>query len=176
MKILYSEPNVIYWLDTQLHPPVLEQETASADTVGASQPATKSPPNARAKSKTYFFITLFLNSYQFYRRYHIHEQSINQKTYLKILILINFFYFCGTLISQTLIEKQLIKIMIFNSWKNRKANSEKSKSLPKQPQQEESAGIFYGREFCTARGCKGITCEICRTCYPKRKKPVITKK
>ena len=36
--------------------------------------------------------------------------------------------------------------------------------------------IFYGREFCTARGCKGTTCEICRTCYPKRKKPIITKK
>ena len=36
--------------------------------------------------------------------------------------------------------------------------------------------IFYGREFCTARGCKGTTCEICRTCYPKRRKPVITKK
>jgi endonuclease-3 len=36
--------------------------------------------------------------------------------------------------------------------------------------------IFYGREFCTARGCKGTSCEICRTCYPKRKKPVITKK
>ena len=35
--------------------------------------------------------------------------------------------------------------------------------------------IFYGREFCTARGCKGITCEICRTCYPKRVKPLITK-
>ena len=36
--------------------------------------------------------------------------------------------------------------------------------------------IFYGREFCTARGCKGITCEICRTCYPKRVKPLVTKK
>ena len=36
--------------------------------------------------------------------------------------------------------------------------------------------IFYGREFCTARGCKGTTCEICRTCFPKRKKPIITKK
>ena len=36
--------------------------------------------------------------------------------------------------------------------------------------------IFYGREFCTARGCKGTICEICRTCFPKRKKPVITKK
>jgi hypothetical protein len=83
----------------------LEQETASADTVGASQPATKSPPIARAKSKTYFFITLFLNSYWFHRKYHTHEQSINQKTYLKILILINFFYFCGTLLSQMLIKK-----------------------------------------------------------------------
>ena len=36
--------------------------------------------------------------------------------------------------------------------------------------------IFYGREFCTARCCKGTTCEICRTCFPKRKKPIITKK
>ena len=36
--------------------------------------------------------------------------------------------------------------------------------------------IFYGREFCTARGFKGTTCEICRTCFPKRKKPIITKK
>ena len=39
----------------------------------------------------------------------------------------DFFYFCGTLISQTFIKKQLIKIMIFNSWKNRKANAEKRK-------------------------------------------------
>ena len=31
--------------------------------------------------------------------------------------------------------------------------------------------IFYGREFCTARGCRGVQCEICTTCYPKRKKP-----
>ena len=37
--------------------------------------------------------------------------------------------------------------MIFNSWKNRKANSDKSKSLPKKPQQEESAGIFSGSDF-----------------------------
>ncbi len=29
--------------------------------------------------------------------------------------------------------------------------------------------IFYGREFCTARGCDGRVCEICRTCYPDRK-------
>lgn len=31
--------------------------------------------------------------------------------------------------------------------------------------------IFYGREFCTARGCDGTTCELCRSCYPNRKRP-----
>ena len=31
--------------------------------------------------------------------------------------------------------------------------------------------IFYGREYCTARGCDGRVCEICRTCYPNRKQP-----
>lgn len=36
--------------------------------------------------------------------------------------------------------------------------------------------IFYGREHCTARGCDGTKCEICRTCYPKRKQPKITHK
>ena len=36
--------------------------------------------------------------------------------------------------------------------------------------------IFYGREFCTARGCNGMVCEICRTCFPKRKKPKRVKK
>jgi endonuclease-3 len=36
--------------------------------------------------------------------------------------------------------------------------------------------IFYGREHCTARGCDGTVCGICRELYPKRKKPVITKK
>ena len=37
--------------------------------------------------------------------------------------------------------------MIFNSWKNRKANSDKRKSLPKQPYQEASAGIFSESDF-----------------------------
>jgi len=32
--------------------------------------------------------------------------------------------------------------------------------------------IFYGREYCTARGCDGRICNICKTCYPNRKKPV----
>ena len=36
--------------------------------------------------------------------------------------------------------------------------------------------IWYGREYCKARDCFGITCKICSTCYPKRKKPLITKK
>ena len=36
--------------------------------------------------------------------------------------------------------------------------------------------IFYGREYCKARNCFGLSCIICATCYPNRKKPVITKK
>lgn len=32
--------------------------------------------------------------------------------------------------------------------------------------------IFYGREYCTARGCKGLVCPICTTLYPKRKKAI----
>ncbi len=36
--------------------------------------------------------------------------------------------------------------------------------------------IFYGREHCTARGCDGTKCGLCRELYPKRKKPVLTKK
>ena len=36
--------------------------------------------------------------------------------------------------------------------------------------------IFYGREYCTARGCDGRVCEICRTCYPQRKHPKKTRK
>lgn len=36
--------------------------------------------------------------------------------------------------------------------------------------------IYYGREYCTARSCHGLTCPICTTCYPKRKTPVITLK
>ena len=36
--------------------------------------------------------------------------------------------------------------------------------------------IFYGREYCPARSCHGIDCEICKTLFPKRKTPVQTKK
>lgn len=36
--------------------------------------------------------------------------------------------------------------------------------------------IYYGREHCTARGCDGTVCEICQSCYPRRRKPVQTKK
>lgn len=36
--------------------------------------------------------------------------------------------------------------------------------------------IFYGREYCSARSCNGLVCEICRHCYPNRKNPVVTSK
>ena len=36
--------------------------------------------------------------------------------------------------------------------------------------------IYYGREYCKARECYGVTCKICTSCYPKRKKPIKTKK
>ena len=32
--------------------------------------------------------------------------------------------------------------------------------------------IFYGREFCTARGCDGTVCSLCRELFPKRRRPV----
>jgi len=32
--------------------------------------------------------------------------------------------------------------------------------------------IFYGREHCTARGCDGTVCPLCRELYPNRTKPV----
>ena len=36
--------------------------------------------------------------------------------------------------------------------------------------------IWYGREYCKARDCHGITCKICKSCYPNRKKPIKTNK
>ena len=36
--------------------------------------------------------------------------------------------------------------------------------------------IYYGREYCKARECYGVTCKICTTCYPNRKIPIKTKK
>ena len=36
--------------------------------------------------------------------------------------------------------------------------------------------IFYGREFCTARGCNGTVCPMCKELYPRRRKPVIWRK
>ena len=36
--------------------------------------------------------------------------------------------------------------------------------------------IWYGREYCKARDCYGITCKICKSCYPNRKKPIKVKK
>ena len=36
--------------------------------------------------------------------------------------------------------------------------------------------IYYGREYCKARECYGLTCKICTTCYPNRKNSIKTKK
>jgi len=36
--------------------------------------------------------------------------------------------------------------------------------------------IYYGREYCQARNCYGLTCKICTTCYPKRRNPINIKK
>jgi len=36
--------------------------------------------------------------------------------------------------------------------------------------------IYYGREYCQARKCYGLTCKICSSCYPNRKNSIITKK
>ena len=36
--------------------------------------------------------------------------------------------------------------------------------------------IFWGREFCQARECFGIKCEICKSCFPKRTKPFTHKR
>lgn len=36
--------------------------------------------------------------------------------------------------------------------------------------------IYYGREHCSARGCDGTRCMICRHCFPNRTQPVITHK
>lgn len=36
--------------------------------------------------------------------------------------------------------------------------------------------IFYGRDHCTARGCDGTVCPLCRELYPRRRQPVEWKK
>ena len=36
--------------------------------------------------------------------------------------------------------------------------------------------IFYGREYCSARGCHGTVCQMCRSCSPNRTKPKKLKK
>ena len=36
--------------------------------------------------------------------------------------------------------------------------------------------IFYGREHCSARGCDGTDCEMCRALFPERKRSVTTRK
>ena len=36
--------------------------------------------------------------------------------------------------------------------------------------------IFWGRQYCKARECFGLQCEIYQACYPNRKKPLIHKR
>ena len=36
--------------------------------------------------------------------------------------------------------------------------------------------IYYGREYCQARNCYGLTCKICTSCYPARKNLIKIKK
>ena len=36
--------------------------------------------------------------------------------------------------------------------------------------------IYYGREFCSAHSCDGTVCDICKTCYPERKRAKKTQK
>ena len=36
--------------------------------------------------------------------------------------------------------------------------------------------IYYGREHCTARGCNGMMCPICREMFPDRVLPLKSKK
>ena len=36
--------------------------------------------------------------------------------------------------------------------------------------------IFWGREFCQARACYGLECNVCKACFPKRIKPFAHKK
>ncbi len=36
--------------------------------------------------------------------------------------------------------------------------------------------ILYGREHCSARGCDGTKCPLCRELFPDRKRPIKTKK
>jgi endonuclease-3 len=36
--------------------------------------------------------------------------------------------------------------------------------------------IFYGREHCTARGCNGTICPLCKEMFPNRRRGVLTSK
>jgi endonuclease-3 len=36
--------------------------------------------------------------------------------------------------------------------------------------------IYYGREHCPARGCDGTRCELCRALFPRRRRPVETRR
>ena len=68
--------------------------------------------------------------------------------------------------------------MGFNKWQKRKKTEEDLKKLfPESSWNKLHLQIiFWGREYCQARECYGIKCDICKTCYPNRTKPFIHKK
>lgn len=63
----------------------------------------------------------------------------------------------GSSVSQT--ERDLKRLFVPESWRDLHLQI-----------------IFYGREHCSARGCDGTRCPICRELFPTRKKPVIHRK
>ena len=68
--------------------------------------------------------------------------------------------------------------MGFNEWKKCYSNRKRFKKIfPKKYWNKLHLQIiWYGREYCKARDCYGITCKICKSCYPNRKKPLKQKK
>ena len=55
-------------------------------------------------------------------------------------------------------------------WGKQNAVESRPKHLPN------DSNAPHGREFCQARSCYGLECEICKVCNPKRKTPIKTKK
>ena len=63
----------------------------------------------------------------------------------------------GKSVKQT--EKDLKSLFAENSWRNLHLQF-----------------IFYGRTYCTARGCDGTICFMCKSLYPNRKRKIKTLK
>ena len=63
----------------------------------------------------------------------------------------------GKSVKQT--EKDLKNLFVENSWRDLHLQF-----------------IFYGRTYCTARGCDGTICFMCKSLYPNRKRKIKTLK